>query len=179
MAAKTVQAIRIAVTRGDCFEDNRPDGISNTGTYFISSLKDWSEFEPFFSPNAKYYFSSKKIWIYNNTFADVCAKFKDVYPDKFSSLKTYGTLFNIEGDYDPYCEVELRINKPRIFMRFKDNLDIYVKAFRHLLYSDLTVIVLEMTEKGIAIYPEPDLFSKGPTPPKKKLLTFEDLLVQD
>ena len=36
------------------------------------------------------YFSKKKIQIYKDTFAIVCAKYKDVYPDKFSSLKTKG-----------------------------------------------------------------------------------------
>ena len=179
MAAKTIQAIRVAVTRGDCFEDNRPDGSSNTGTYFVSSLKDWPEFEPFFQLDSKYYFSKKKIQIYKDTFGVICKKFQSVYPDKFSSLETYGVTFDGDEDFNHCCDIELRVNDSRVFMRFKDNSDLYVKAFRHILYSDLSVIVLEITDKGISVYPEVDLESKGPNLQKKKQLTFDDLLVND
>ena len=177
MATKTVQAIRVAVTRGDCFPDNRPDGSSNTGTYFVCSMKDWKVFEPYFLDGVKYYFSTTKIKIYVDTLAIIAAKYKDVYPDKFASVKTYGKVFEDAAE-NPYCEIGIRKNDVRAFMRFKDNSDVLVNAFRHLLYSDLSLITMEMTPNGIAIYPEIDLEGPGPKSSSKKL-SFEDLICDD
>ena len=175
MAAKTVRLMRIAVTRGDCFSDNRPDGSSNTGTYFVSSHKDWPLFESFFTEGSKYYFSTAKIKMYVATLADLASQYQDVYPDKFASLSTFGSAF-ASAAKDPFCEIDLRKNDQRVFMRFKDNSDVLVNAFRHILYSDLSLISMEITSKGVAIYPEIDLEGTGPKP-AAKTLSFEDLLV--
>ena len=177
MATQKVHAIRVAVTRGDCFPDNRPDGTSNTGTYFICSMKDWDAFKPFFQSDCKYYFSTARTRIYMESLTAVAAKYKDVYPDKFASLKAYGKAFE-EAAVNPSCEIAIRKNDVRVFMRFKDNSDVLVNAFRHLLYSELSLITLEMTQNGIAVYPEVDLEGEGPKPSAKKL-SFEDLICSD
>ncbi len=176
MAAKTVQAIRIAVTRGDCFPGNRPDGSSNTGTYFVCSTKDWKEFEHFFPKTGNFYFSLAKIRIYVKTLELVAGKYKDIYPDHYTSLKDFGKAF-FEVEEDPICGVDLRNNDARIFMRFTDNSNPFVLAFRHILYSDLSAIALEITSKGIAVYPEVDFEAKGPKVTKKEI-SFEDLICE-
>ena len=42
MSAFKRNIIYINVTRGDCVENNRKSGKSNTGTYFVCSKKNFS-----------------------------------------------------------------------------------------------------------------------------------------
>jgi|GEM_PF-3212739 len=178
MSAIVKQTIRIGVTKGDAFPSNRIEGSSNTGTYFVSSKKDWPLFESYFIEGQKYYFDTKRIISYCASLPEVFKECCELMPDHYSSLKSYLKLF-LQASLNPETKVVLRANDQRIFMKFEDNTRPLEDAFRHLLYGEISVVVLEKNDDGIAIYAEPDYGSKGPTKLPKKTSLDDLLLVEE
>ena len=163
MAAEKPNLIRIAVTGGDALPDNRVKGKSNTGTYFLCSEQDWETFKPFFKKGVEHFFDTTRIRAYCASFLEVFKNNAEAYPDRFASIADYGKFFST-GVLEKPTQVDLRINPPRIFMRFKDNSDPDVDAFRHLLYAPISSIVMELKEGKCLIYPDINPLGQIPLP---------------
>ncbi len=152
MSAIKKEVIIVDVTRGDCLEDNRISGKSNTGTYFISSLGDFDKFKAYFRNEDVFVINLKKIIeyqvLFNNLFK---CKMCDYYGKglKFDDYCNYLISLN----KNPLVEVTLRINDSRVFMRFKDNTNPIVNSFRNLLYENLSFICIERVNDTNEIYP--------------------------
>ena len=160
MSATITKIMRVEVKNGDAVPNNRLQGKSNTGTYFICSTKDWLEYEEFL-PNdgsVKYFVSLEKVKEYKHLFASLFYKFRDLYPDKMKH-------------FEPYCEslccytknpevvFTIRKNDQRIFLKFDDNCKSGLeRQFRDILYANLSFIVFEKIDNNIClVYPEVDL----------------------
>ena len=152
MSAIKNKRIIIDVTRGDCVDDNRKSGKSNTGTYFISSLKNYDDFKEFFDENNKYVFNVLKIEIYNVLFEKYFMKYKEEYVGKMNNFTSY-ISYLLSLKVNPKTELTVRKNDSRVFMRFVDNTDKIVNAFRCILYEDLSLIVIENINGIFNVYP--------------------------
>lgn len=152
MSATTKLRIVIAVTRGDCVEENRKSGRSNTGTYFICSSKNFEEFSEYFAVSNKYQFDLKKIDIYKTLFKNYFLRYRDEYNGKMSKFDAF-INYLISLNSNPELEISLRRNDSRIFMRFSNNADPVVNAFRHVLYEDLSLISIEKIDDICYVYP--------------------------
>lgn len=62
-------------------------------------------------------------------------------------------------DSDPIVKMSLRVNDSRVFLKFDDNLDPVVTAIRHILYGEVSQLIIEIVDGKRVIYPEID-FSK-------------------
>ena len=152
MSAIKKELILIDVTRGDCLEANRKSGKSNTGTYFVSSLKDFDKFKDFLDDENTYELNLDKIYEYSILFKNLSENIMNDYNGKgikFDSFANYLLSFK----ENQKVEITLRINDSRVFMRFKDNNNSIVSAFRNLLYEDLSMICLEKINGIIEVYP--------------------------
>lgn len=152
MSAIKKEIVLVDVTRGDCLENNRKSGKSNTGTYFISSLKDYDRFKEYFLEEKNFVINLVKIKEYMILFKYCFANRLDEYIGKgldFESFCNY--LLSLKNN--PKVEITLRINDSRVFMRFKDNSNVVVNAFRNLLYEDLTYICIEKNGELFEVYP--------------------------
>lgn len=142
MSAKKLNSIVVAVTGGDAIATNRLSGKSNTGTYFISSKKNWREFSQFFNESGEtvYTLDLNRIKAYKATFIEMFFNKKDQYKDKMKNFE------NICDSLLLYCEnpiikFELRINDSRIFLKFVDNNKEVEYALRGIIYSNLTNLI--------------------------------------
>lgn len=181
MSAKKPNLIRIAVTNGDAMPDNRVSGKSNTGTYFVCSNADFSNFGEFFKEGLEYKFDCKRTVAYCLALPAVYKDYSRYYPHGFDPMSPFSAYF-ANAKRDPETNIGLRINDPRIFMRFLDNNEIYTNAFRNLLFAEISVIVLELTEDDCGnevclVYPDVDY--SGDKPTFKKLFAGETLTDDD
>ncbi|QWB96603.1 hypothetical protein KHQ89_04045 [Mycoplasmatota bacterium] len=157
MASKITTRIIVDVKNGDVFDENRLTKIngerrkSNTGTYFLCSSKDYSEYLPFFSICDNYKFEIDKISEYRIVFKAKFYKDKDNYLDKMNNFDKYCDIL-VNTDYNS-TNINLRQNDTRYFLRFTNNKEELVDAFRHILYGDLSSIVLEFDGNICSIYP--------------------------
>lgn len=152
MSAIKKEQIIVDVTRGDCLEDNRKSGKSNTGTYFISSLGDFDKFKSYFEKEDNFVLNLNKIREYQVLFNSFFKEKMDEYYGKgirFDDFCNYLLSLN----ENPSVKVTLRINDSRVFMRFKDNTNSVVNAFRNLLYEKLSFICIEKINGLNEIYP--------------------------
>ena len=146
------EIIFIDVTKGDCLEPNRRNGKSNTGTYFISSLKDIDKYKEFVDENNKYFLNLDKVYEYAVLFKNLPTSFLESYNGKGANFSTFsGYLTSLKNN--PNIKVSTRINDSRVFLRFVDNGDPVVNAFRNLLYEDISNICIEKTGNEFEIYP--------------------------
>lgn len=152
MSATKKEKVIVDVTRGDCLEANRKAGKSNTGTYFISSLKDFDGFKVYFEDEDKFVINLAKVKEY-------MILFKNLFLDKMEEYNGKGVKFDSFCNYllslesNPKVEITLRINDSRVFMRFKDNTNVVVNAFRNLLYEDISYICMEKNNDLYEVYP--------------------------
>ncbi len=158
MASTITTKITVSVKNGDVYDEmrlaksNGEKGRSNTGTYFLCSTKDYSKFEDFFNNCQKYYFDIQKIKEYQIIFKSFYGNTKDHYLDKMVNFDDYcNTLTSSNTNV---TKMNFRINDTRYFLRFEDNSNELVKAFRHILYGEITNIVLELRGNDCYIYPE-------------------------
>lgn len=152
MSAIMKEIILIDVTRGDCLEPNRKSGKSNTGTYFVCSLKDFDIFKTFISDENEYFLNLDKVFEYSILFGNLPSNCLEEYNGKgvkFGSYLNY--LLSLKNN--PKISVSLRINDSRVFMRFTNNSDVIVNAFRNLLYEDISKICIEKHNDRFDIYP--------------------------
>lgn len=152
MSAHKKEILLVDVTRGDCLEANRKAGKSNTGTYFLSSLKDYDNFEMFFDENNTYAFDLTLIQEYGILFSNLFKETVKKYNGKGEKFDSYINYLLSLG-YNPKVNIMLRTNDSRVFLRFKDNSNVVVNAFRNLLYEDLSFIVIEKRKEIYYIYP--------------------------
>lgn len=153
MSAIKKELIIIDVTRGDCLSENRISGKSNTGTYFVSSLKDFDKFEEFFAADNKYELNLSNVSIYNDIFMKYFYCFKDEYIGKMEKY-TKKVNYLLNNVQDASIKITTRINDSRVFMRFVDNQNAVVDAFRNLLYENISRICIEKKEgNSFLIYP--------------------------
>ena len=152
MSAFKRNIIYVDVTRGDCVDNNRKSGKSNTGTYFICSTKNFDDFEHFFKETNVYKFAIDKVDIYRVLFNEFFMSLKDEYVGKMENFNS--TCAYLSSLYDnPTVEVGLRKNDSRIFMKFEDNSEPHTSAFRNILYEDLSLIAIEEIDGVFFIYP--------------------------
>jgi len=152
MAAIHPNLIRVAVTNGDAIPTNRTKGKSNTGTYFVSSTEDWPHFKDFFDEKLTFRFDSLETVGYCAALLAVCGDFKELFPDQFKNVESFVQFF--KEIKNPTTRLKVRINDKRVFMSFENNADEAVNAFRHLLYGELSVIVMELRGNECFIYPD-------------------------
>ena len=157
MSAFLSKIMRVEVKGGDAISNNRLEGKSNTGTYFICSSKDWDRFEEFVPDDkqVKYFLDLNRIEIYKNAFSKLFYKIRDRYPDQMRN-------------FEPYCDslccytsrpeviFTTRKNDLRVFLKFDNNCKSELeKQFRDILYADLSLIVFELIDNCTClIYPE-------------------------
>ena len=153
MSAVNKTRMLIDVTRGDCVDDNRKNGKSNTGTYFVCSIKNFDEFEHFFQLTNKYKIDLVKVDIYKTLFKQYFFQYKDEYIGKMKSFDIYINYLISQSEF-PCVDITTRKNDTRVFMKFVDNTKPIVNAFRHVLYEDLSFIVFEKRGETIYLYPE-------------------------
>jgi hypothetical protein len=158
MSAIKGSLIRIAVTNGDALPENRITGKSNTGSYFVSSTDQYEDFKPFCeSPNG-FIVSRERIIAYREVFLSIFSKDQNSYPGKMQDFNEYCySLCSL--DSDPIVKMSLRVNDSRVFLKFDDNLDPVVTAIRHILYGEVSQLIIEIVDGKRVIYPEID-FSK-------------------
>lgn len=156
MGAYKKNKLYIKVTKGDCLEKNRTSGNSNSGTYFISQEKNFPLFEQFFNFKKSYYFSYIHIRLYGILFNSCFEHLKSEYIGKMEEFNTNLDIL-LKNETDILTQVLIRECKKgdtRKFFRFNNNTNIYVNAFRNLLYENLSVIVIEDIGDCFLIYPE-------------------------
>lgn len=151
MSAIIEEKIILDVTRGDCVDANRKGGKSNTGTYFLCSIKDYYLFEKYFKE--EYYFIDlKKLNHYCIVFNAMMKTQLPYYNGKGLKFKEYSIdLLNLKSN--PKVNLTMRQNDNRIFIRFEDNTNAIVSSFRNLLYEDVSAIAIEIRKEGGFIYP--------------------------
>lgn len=152
MSASKRDIMIVDVTKGDCLESNRKNGKSNTGTYFISSLKNFTDFEKFFSENIKYKIEVAKTLEYCCFFNTYFLKYKDEYVGKMFEFSHFANVFSLLT-YCPEVNIDLRVNDNRVFMKFKNNEGKLESSFRNLLYEDLSLICFERIDDIVYVYP--------------------------
>ena len=153
MSAKKYELIRIAVTNGDAKENNRLAGKSNTGTYFICSVKDFDVYHSFFQKDKSYYLDIKKVLSYKILFIECFFEFRALYPDGMRFFRDIcDSLVRYNNNQEVF--ITIRQNDARVFMKFEDNNREVEYALRNILYSKLSNIVIENHNDYYLIYPE-------------------------
>ena len=157
MSAFLSKIMRVEVKGGDAIRNNRTEGKSNTGTYFLCSLKDWGKFEKFVPDDVqiKYLLDLKKIEIYKHSFSKLFYKLRDNYPDQMRNFEPYCDSLCCYVE-NPEVIFMTRKNDSRVFLKFDNNCKSDIeKQFRDILYADLSLIVFELLDNGTClIYPE-------------------------
>ncbi len=153
MSAIKKELIIVDVTKGDCIEANRTSGKSNTGTYFVCQTNDYSKYEEFFDVNNDYEVDKYKVTIYYDTFMKYFYSLRDYYNGKMKDV-SYFADYLMNQMSNASVKITQRINDTRIFMRFENNQDSVVDAFRKLLYENLSQICIEKVRTHkFKIYP--------------------------
>lgn len=152
MSAIKKEIILIDVTRGDCLEPNRKSGKSNTGTYFVSSIKDFDIYKDFIDDENVYFLNLDKVFEYSILFENLPSNCLDEYNGKGTKFGSY-LNYLLSLNNNPKVFISLRINDSRVFMRFTNNGDSVVNAFRNLLYEDISKICIEKKGDQFEIYP--------------------------
>lgn len=152
MSAYKKETLIVDVTRGDCLEANRKSGKSNTGTYFLSSSKDFEKIKSYFNNNNIYLLDLNKIKEYGVLFKEFFINDLGNYNGKGLNFYEY-LIYLLSLEDDQKVEIVLRINDTRVFMKFKNNTDVIVNAFRNLLYEDISKICLEKHNDFYYVYP--------------------------
>lgn len=159
MASKINNRIIVDVTNGDVFDEMRlskddgKKGRSNTGTYFLCSLKNYDKYRYLFDQCKNFYLDINKIKEYQILFKHFYGNMKDKYLDKMSNFDNYCDQI-YTANTTLISGMNFRINDHRYFLRFDDNNELLVKAFRHILYGDITQLVLDFVDDKCYIYPE-------------------------
>ena len=86
MSAFKRNIIYINVTGGDCVENNRKSGKSNTGTYFVCSEKKFSEYKYFFNEANIYKFALWNIEPYRLLFNAFFKSLSEEYKGKMANF---------------------------------------------------------------------------------------------
>ena len=152
MSAIKNERILIDVTRGDCVDANRKSGKSNTGTYFVSSVKNFDEFLSYFDDKNVYKFDLIKLNLYVELFKKFFLDLKDEYIGKMSEFDSFSSYL-LSLPENPNVGIVLRKNDSRIFMRFEDNTLPVINAFRNMLYENLSYIAIEKKNIFYYVYP--------------------------
>lgn len=153
MASNFSKIVRIAVKNGDAIPENRLKGKSNTGTYFLCSSNQYDEFKEFIDDELVCFIDHDRVKMYYYAFMQTFYLSKDQYVDKMYNFEQYcHSLYSSNIRHKIY--LRYRINDSRYFIRFKENDNIYVNAFRHILYGDISYLVLEKRDNKYFIYPE-------------------------
>lgn len=152
MSAFKRNIIYINVTRGDCVENNRKSGKSNTGTYFVCSEKNFSEYKYFFSEANIYKFALWNIEPYRLLFNAFFKSLSEEYKGKMANFDEICSKLSAAPRI-PTVKVGLRINDSRYFMKFENNCETYTNMFRNILYEDLSLIAIEEIDNIFYIYP--------------------------
>lgn len=153
MGAKKVERLTIAVTNGDAIASNKTTGKSNTGTYFLCSEKNFENMKIFFEESIEYYFDLDKIFLYQIIVNSLKDKIKNNFVGQMKKFDECCNSFRGIVN-NPKIFIDLRINDSRYFFRFKDNDNYFVDSFRHLLYADISNIIMELEGNKCKIYPE-------------------------
>ena len=156
MSAITSSRIKIYVTNGDAIASNRTRGKSNTGTYFISSLNNFAEFEPFFDEFGVYYLDLMKIKEYEILFKCLFFDRRDEYPGKMRDFEEMCESLLLLND-NPRIKICLRINDNRVFMKFCNNNGFVEMSLRNIIYSKITTLVIEKNGSFFSLFPEVNL----------------------
>ena len=155
MSAIIYDAIKVAITDGDAIPSNRTQGKSNTGTYFLCSIKDWDFFKRFFPDDKPIIYSLclKHLVSYKLSFINQFFHLRHLYNNNMDYFEdACDSLLNFKESIK--VQFELRINDNRIFLKFKDNNDDVALLLRNIFYSKLTNIVFEIKKKSRIFYPE-------------------------
>ena len=156
MSAIVGSKIKIFVTNGDAIPSNRTHGKSNTGTYFISSLNNFEEYETFFDEFGVYYLDLKRIKEYEILFKALFFDRRNEYPGKMRDFEETCESLLLLSD-NPRVRIGLRINGNRVFMRFRDNNGFVEMSLRSIIYSKLTSLVIEKNGSSFSFFPEVNL----------------------
>ena len=159
MAANLPRLIRVSIQNGDAIDQNRLKGKSNTGTYFISSEKEYLEvFKEFIDDSGEkvmyYYLDFNRVKAY-------CAAFNAlVLP--MEEYRFAREVFPINAAYFndkvgmARIKVKTRKNDTRYFLQF-DNKDVLISSLRNVLFALVSCLVFEKkTDNEIIVYPEID-----------------------
>lgn len=155
MSANKANILTVAVTGGDAIATNRLSGKSNTGTYFISSKKDWPLYREFFNEDSPttYKLDLDRIKIYKSSFKEYFFNKRELYSDKMSNFEnTCDSLLLCKKSLD--IKFDLRINDTRIFLKFENNSNKVEYALRRIIYSNLTNLIFVRSEQGNTFYLE-------------------------
>jgi hypothetical protein len=154
MSAKFVYKLEVAVTNGDALLANKKTGKSNSGTYFICSLKDYDEnIKAFFDANVSYCMCVNKIEEYKTLIHELCFKDTSSFPGNVAEFDQYCNALSSQSS-PIEVKVGLRFNDSRVFLRFTNNKDPYVKALRSLLFGEVSELILELNGHNCEIYPD-------------------------
>lgn len=152
MSALMEKKILVEVKSGDCVDENRKSGRSNTGTYFISSNKTFDEFSVYFKESNKYFLDLVKVEIYKIEFKHFFGKCKNQFVGKMENFDSCcEKLLNFKINQE--VKIALRINDSRIFMRFENNSNEVVSLLRKILYEDISQIAIEKHDDHFLVYP--------------------------
>lgn len=152
MSANLYEEVLIDVTRGDCVDDNRKSGKSNTGTYFLCSIKNFDLYDDYFKDGNKYKIDLVKFDIYRLLFEKYFFQYKDEYIGKMKTFNGYCDYILSQFE-SPEIRLSLRKNDSRVFMKFSDNTEKITNAFRHVLYEDLSLIGITKKNNIYYVYP--------------------------
>lgn len=151
MSAFLSKVMRVEVNGGDAVANNRTKGRSNTGTYFISSSKNFDEFKEFFEGINDYELDLKDLVEYKILFKTLFFSRRNEYPGKMRDFEeTCDSLLLLEKN--PHVKIGLRINDNRFFMRFINNNGFVEMSLRNIIYSQLTTLVIERYESKFSFY---------------------------
>lgn len=144
MSAIKKEIVSVAVTGGDAIETNRLTGKSNTGTYFVSSIKNFGNFQDYFdSANTfEYELDLKKLQIYKQLFINNFFERRNAYLDKMKDFESTCDRLLLAMK-NPKIKFTLRINDTRVFLKFFDNNGKIESMIRKIIYSDLTILTFE------------------------------------
>lgn len=159
MASKYTSRIIIDVKNGDAFDNNRLPNTkgektkSNTGTYFLCSSKDFSQYNLLFENCIAYYIDIQKVFEYKILFKENHMRNSHKYSDNMINFSKYCDEI-INSNYNKISNISLRKNGERYFLRFADNQEFLVYNLRHVLYGEISSLVLEFVNDKCYVYPE-------------------------
>ena len=152
MGAKISTIVKVEVKNGDALPSNRTHGSSNTGTYFLASGSEFEKILKLIDSSTSFQFDFEKIKEYQVLFKEFFWKYSERYEDKLKNFDNYcSNVLSSCVNYE--IKLKVRNNDSRYFLRFENNDDFVVNSFRHILYGDITCIVLEFYNNICKIYP--------------------------